>query len=164
MSVFFPTPVGTPGGKPLRLTARVKIARARPDRFWPADPFFCVSVCLSVCRPVCRPKFGSAKVRALWHSSLFSNRLNHECPSLLVVSHRASRSRKNRLVVESPLIEDVFVWCTLFLRMYIHRVSSRHWPSPLTHQDAARIEQGLLLTSSPMAKSQKKPGGGAPSR
>jgi len=37
---FFPTPVGTPGGKPLRLTARVKIARARPDRFWPADPFF----------------------------------------------------------------------------------------------------------------------------
>ena len=120
-------------------------------------------VCVSV-YPVCRPKFGSAKVRALWHSSLFSNRLNHECPSLLVVSHRASRSRKNRLVVESPLIEDVFVWCTLFLRMYIHRVSSRHWPSPLTHQDAARIEQGLLLTSSPMAKSQKKPGGGAPSR
>jgi hypothetical protein len=38
--IFFPTPVGTPGGKPLRLTARVKIARARPDRFWPADPFF----------------------------------------------------------------------------------------------------------------------------
>ena len=29
----------------------------------------------------------------------------------------------------------------------------------LTHQDAARIAQGLLLTSSPMAKSQKKPGG-----
>ena len=26
---FFPTPVGTPGGKPLRLTARVKIARSR---------------------------------------------------------------------------------------------------------------------------------------
>jgi len=46
---FFPTPVGTPGGKPLRLTARVKIARARPDRFWPADPFFGASVCLSVC-------------------------------------------------------------------------------------------------------------------
>ena len=40
MSKFFPTPVGTPGGKPLRLTARVKIARARPDRFWPAEPFF----------------------------------------------------------------------------------------------------------------------------
>ena len=39
-AVFFPTPVGTPGGKPLRLTARVKIARARPDRFWPAEPFF----------------------------------------------------------------------------------------------------------------------------
>ena len=140
--LFFPTPVGTPGGKPLRLTARVKIARARPDRFWPAEPFFCVSVCPSV-YPVCRPKFGSAKVRALWHSSLFSNRLNHECPSLLVVSHRASRSRKNRLVVESPLIEDVFVWCTLFLRMYIHRVSSRHWPSAPLTQDAARIAQGL---------------------
>jgi hypothetical protein len=27
---FFPTPVGKPGGKPLRLTARVKIARALP--------------------------------------------------------------------------------------------------------------------------------------
>ena len=42
---------------------RVKIARARPDRFWPAKPFFGVSVCLSVCLcvdPVCRPKFGSA--------------------------------------------------------------------------------------------------------
>ena len=70
-----------------------------------------------------------------------------ECPSLLVVSHRAPRSRQNRLVVESPLIEDVFVCCTRFLRMYFHRVSSRHWPSPLTHQDAARITQGLLLTS-----------------
>ena len=56
---FFPTPVGTPGGKPLRLTARVKIARARPDRFWPAEPFSCVSVCPCV-DPVCRPKFGSA--------------------------------------------------------------------------------------------------------
>ena len=29
---FFPTPVGTPGGKPQRLTARAKIARARLDR------------------------------------------------------------------------------------------------------------------------------------
>ena len=82
----------------------------------------------------------------------------------LPVSHRAPRSRKNRLVVESLPIEDVFVWCTLFLRRYIHRVSSRFWPSPLTHQDAARIAQRLLLTSSPMAKSQKKPGGGAPCR
>jgi hypothetical protein len=45
---FFPTPVGTPGGKPLRLTARGKIARARPARFWPADPFLRVSVCLCV--------------------------------------------------------------------------------------------------------------------
>ena len=31
-------------------------------------------------------------------------------------------------------------------------------PSPFTHQDAARITQGLLLTSSPMAKSQKHAG------
>ena len=43
-----------------------------------------------------------------------------------------------------------------FLRMYIHRVSSRHWPSPLTHQDAARITQGLLLTSSPMWQRAKR--------
>ena len=55
------------------------------------------------------------------------------------------------------------------LKMYIHSIiASRrstlaiHWPSPLTHQDAARITQGLLLTSSPMAKSQKKPGGQRP--
>ena len=35
----------------------------------------------------------------------------------------------------APLIEDVFVCCTRtrFLRMYFHRVSSRHWPSPLHH-------------------------------
>ena len=46
---ILPHPRGTPGGKPLRLTARVKIARARPDRFWPAEPFFAVSVCLCVC-------------------------------------------------------------------------------------------------------------------
>jgi len=43
---FFPTPVGTPGGKPLRLTASVKIARARPDRFG-RYPFFCLCVCPS---------------------------------------------------------------------------------------------------------------------
>ena len=43
-----------------------------------------------------------------------------------------------------------------FLRMYFHRVSSRHWPSPLTHQDAARITQGLLLASSRMAIRAKK--------
>ena len=52
---------------------------------------------------------------------------------------------------------------TAFLRMYFHRVSSRHWPSPFTHQDAARITQGLLLTSSRMAKSQteaRRRGGG----
>jgi hypothetical protein len=54
MNEFFPTPVGTPGGKPLRLTARVKIARARPDRFWPARPFFRVCVCVSVCLSVCQ--------------------------------------------------------------------------------------------------------------
>ena len=54
-------------------------------------------------------------------------------------------------MVEPPLIEDVFVCCTRFLR-----IASRHWPSPLTHQDAARITQGLLLTSSPMAKTAKR--------
>ena len=116
---------------------------------------------------MCRPRATSQ----IWvHKSaraaaeLLPNRSNALRSWLLVVSHRAPRSRKNRLVVESLPIEDVFVWCTLFLRRYIHRVSSRHWPSPLTHQDAARIAQRLLLTSSPMAKSQKKPGGGAPCR
>ena len=79
-------------------------------------------------------------------------------------SHRAPRSRKNRPIVALLLIENVFVCCTRFIRIYIHRVSSRHWPSPLTLQEAARIAQGLLLTSSPIAKSQKKPGRGAPSR
>ena len=43
--------------------------------------------------------------------------------------------------------------------VFSSRLVSTHWPSPLTHQDAARITQGLLLTSSRMAKSQKKPGG-----
>ena len=56
-----------------------------------------------------------------------------ECPSLLVVSHRAPRSRQNRLVhvVESPLIEDVFVCCTRFLRMYFHRALAHLWLNPL---------------------------------
>jgi hypothetical protein len=38
---------------------------------------------------------------------------------------------------------------------------SRHWPSPLTHQDAASDRARLVadkLRSSPLAKSQKKPG------
>ena len=41
----------TPGGKPQRLTARAKKVRALLDRFWPVEPFFCVStsVCVSVC-------------------------------------------------------------------------------------------------------------------
>ena len=62
-----------------------------------------------------------------------------ECPSLLVVSHRAPRTSRPKIDYSSrvatkgsPLIGDVFVCCTRFLRMYIHRVSSRHWPSPLT--------------------------------
>ena len=38
-------------------------------------------------------------------------------------------------MVEAQLIEDVFVCCTRFLRMYFHCVSSRHWPSPLKHQN-----------------------------
>ena len=44
----FPTPVEhrSPGGKPQRLTARAKIARARPDRFWPGEALFDLSVCV----------------------------------------------------------------------------------------------------------------------
>jgi len=49
---------------------------------------------------------------------------------------RAPSSRQSRPVVEPQLIEDVFVCCTRFLRMYFHCVSSRHWPSPLKHQNA----------------------------
>ena len=47
----------------------------------------------------------------------------------LVVCRLAPRSRYNRVVVESPLIEDVFVGGTRFLRMYIHCVwsLSRLW-------------------------------------
>ena len=71
-----------------------------------------------------------------------------------------SRQNSNRLVVRVAAHRRcVRMLHPLELRMYIHHVSSRHWPSPLTHQDAARIAQGLLLTSSRMAKSQKKPGG-----
>ena len=112
-------------------------------------------------------KLRELPVRQIWRpgflGSPLPNRSNALRSSILVVSHRTPRSRQNRLVVESPapLKEDVFVCCTRFLRMYLHRVSSRHWPSPLTHQDAAWITQGLLLTSSRMAKSQKKPGRGA---
>ena len=41
LMLIFPTPVGTPGGKPLRLTARVKIARARdPIGFGRRSLFF----------------------------------------------------------------------------------------------------------------------------
>ena len=73
----------------------------------------------------------------------FPNRSNALRSSSCLVSYRAPRSRQNRLVVESPLIEDVFVCCTRFLRMYFHRVSSRHWPSPLTPprccEDHARL-------------------------
>ena len=39
-------------------------------------------------------------------------------------------------MVEPQLIEDVFVCCTRFLRMYFHCVSSRHWPSPLKRKNA----------------------------
>ena len=46
---LLPHPRGTPGGKPQRLTARAKIARARPDRFWPGEALFDLSVCPSVC-------------------------------------------------------------------------------------------------------------------
>ena len=62
-AVILPHP-RSPGGKPQRLTARVKIASARP--YFPQPRFagganfrfVCVSVCLSVV-PERRPKFGS---------------------------------------------------------------------------------------------------------
>ena len=38
-------------------------------------------------------------------------------------------------VVACQLIEDVFVCCTRFLRMYFHCVSSRLWPSPLKRKN-----------------------------
>ena len=70
------------------------------------------------------------------------------------------KPRNSRLVVESPLIhvEDVFVGCTRFLRMYIHRVSSR-LSLDIGHHHSPTKGQGLLLTSklAKMAKSQKKP-------
>ena len=34
-------------------------------------------------------------------------------------------------MVEPPLIEDVFAYCTRFLRTCFHRVSSRHWRPPV---------------------------------
>ena len=49
---ILPHPRGTPGGKPQRLTARAKIARARPDRFWPGEALFDLSVRVSVCPSV----------------------------------------------------------------------------------------------------------------
>ena len=46
-------------------------------------------------------------------------------------------------MVEPPLVEDVFVCCTRFLRMYIHRVSSRHLAitthPPRCCEDRARL-------------------------
>ena len=66
MRDVLPHPRGTPGGKPQRLTARAKIARARPDRFWPGEALFDLSVCLCVClcvAPERRPKFGSKSAR-----------------------------------------------------------------------------------------------------
>ena len=41
---ILPHPRGTPGGKPQRLTARAKIARARLERFWPGEAIFELSV------------------------------------------------------------------------------------------------------------------------
>ena len=81
--ISFPTPVGTPGGKPQRLTARAKIARARLDRFWPGRHFsICVSDCPSVRRARATSQIWERKsARAL---ELFAQPL--ECPSLLVVA------------------------------------------------------------------------------
>ena len=50
IGISFPTPVGTPGGKPQSYTARAKIAHARLDRFWPGWSLFSIfdlSVCVS---------------------------------------------------------------------------------------------------------------------
>ena len=59
-----PYPGGTPGGKPQRLTARAKIARARLDRFWPGESLFDLSVCVSVtpCVPSVCPSAGQSDV------------------------------------------------------------------------------------------------------
>ena len=62
----------------------------------------------------------------------------------------------NRVVVESPLIEDVFVCGTRFLRMYIHCVWSRHWPSPLTHQYAASDRARLVADKLAIGKEPKE--------
>ena len=83
-----------------------------------------------------------------------------------IFAHESPDLDNNRLVVESPsespLIEDVFVCCTSFLS----NVFSSRLVSTLaitTHPPRCcedhGITQGLLLTSSRMAKSQKKPGG-----
>ena len=78
---------------------------------------------------------------------------------------RPPRARElNRLVCSRAAahLEDVFVCCTRFLRMYIHCVSSRHWPSPdTTHpprccEDRARLVADKLANR---AKSRKMPPG-----
>ena len=67
----------------------------------------------------------------------------------------------NRVGGEPQLMEDVFVYYTRSLRMYIFCVSSRHRPSPLTPKVLVLMAQGLAPTSSPISKSRKKAMGGA---
>ena len=113
----------------------------------------CSSRCLSWAR-------GSSSVRVveacitpgsccLFHSVFHSSRLAPVNPC-----DAFSWSCWSRTLMAAGAIKNIHVYSY----HWFHCVSSRHWPSPLTLQDAVRIAQGLLLTSSPMAKSQKKPG------
>jgi hypothetical protein len=141
--------------------------------------------------------------------SEFDRRLS-STPITTLITTRSLQDMTFRTGCGSLLIEDVFVCCTRFLRMYIHCVSSRHWPSPLTIAIAIRwwcaarashgprpataglcqsvgtrscrtfvatlaittqapkcwsmIAQCLSPSSSPMAKSQKMPGRGTPTK
>ena len=61
--------------------------------------------------------------------------------------------------VEPPLVEDVFVCCTCFLRMYIHRVSSLQVYTGLHHRAFTRSP----LTGAPAAPGPgSTPGAGPP--
>ena len=62
--------------------------------------------------------------------------------------------------VEPPLVEDVFVCCTCFLRMYIHRVSSLQVYTGLHHRLTLwcpndRSGPGLAAESTPSRRSRR---------
>ena len=93
--------------------------------------------------------------------------LPFECPWAPRVSQRTPRSRSSRLVVEPPLIEDVFVGicCTRFLRMYIHCVSSRRWPSPRKGKRQNAGPDRSMLVADKLANGEEQKdarGGGMP--